>query len=139
MNRRGFTLLEVMVATLIMGIAVVGVLSGISNSLHNAARLADYDRAALLARSKMDELLVNYRLPKFTVVQGDFDPLTMGGKEGGWRAKVTPFEMPPGAGPGAEVLERVALEIWWKAGSTERKLTLEGFRSAVLRPEDVPR
>ena len=33
MNQRGFTLLEVMVATVIMGIAIVGLLSGISQSL----------------------------------------------------------------------------------------------------------
>ncbi len=137
MNARGFTLLDVMVATVIMGVAVVGLLSGISTSLHNAARLTDYDRAALLARSKMDELLINYRLPKFTVIEGKFDPALTGGNEGGWRAKVTPFEMPPRPAPGEQLLERVELEIWWNSGGQRRTFTLEGFRANVLRPEDV--
>ena len=45
--RRGFTLLEVMVATTVMGIAVVTLMSGLSTSVRNASRLTDYDRVAL--------------------------------------------------------------------------------------------
>ena len=44
-SRRGFTLLEVMVATTIMGIAVVTLLSALSTSVRNATRLTDYVRA----------------------------------------------------------------------------------------------
>ena len=139
MKRRGFTLLEVMVATLIMGIAVVGVLSGIANSLHHASRLTDSDRAALLARSKMDELLVNTGLPHGSILQGEFDPAIVGGKQGGWRARISTFESPPNPGPGAEVLERIALEIWWKADGAERTFAMEGFRANILRTGDVPR
>ena len=64
MSRRGFTLLEMMVATLIMGIAVVGLLSGISAATRNAARVGDADRAVLLARTKMDELLLDRNLAR---------------------------------------------------------------------------
>ncbi len=58
-GRRGFTLLEVMVASLIMGIAVAGVLSGLAGAARNASRLTDYDRATLVAKQKMDELLLD--------------------------------------------------------------------------------
>ncbi len=58
-GRCGFTLLEMIVATLIMGIAVVGLLSGISGATRNAARLRDYDRVAQVARWRMNELLVD--------------------------------------------------------------------------------
>ena len=137
MSERGFTLLEVMVATLIMGIAVVGLMSGISHSLRNADRITDYDRAALLARSKMDDLLLNFTLPKGAVIGGEFDPVMLGGKEGGWHARITPFEMPPRAGLGAEILERVELEIWWQAGTDRRSFKLDGFRSNILKPGEV--
>ena len=59
----GFTLLEMLVATVIMGMAVVGLLSNISTSLQHASRLIEHDRAALAARRTMDELLVDSRLP----------------------------------------------------------------------------
>ncbi len=127
MSRRGFTLLEMLVATAIMGIAVVGLLSNISTSLQHAGRLADYDRAALIAQRKMDELLLDARLPKDVPVAGKFDPAVTG-FDGGWRARVTTFEAPPNAGPAAPVLERLQLEIWWTSGFRQRSLSLEGFR-----------
>ena len=62
--RRGFTLLEVLVATVIMAIAVSGVLAALSTSVRNATRLTDRDRASVFARRKMEELLVDKRLPR---------------------------------------------------------------------------
>ena len=82
-NQRGFTLLEVLVATMIMGIAVSGVLSGLSAAARNAGRLTQYDRAALLARQKMDELLVDQSMHRGTPVQGLWDPASSGGVSAG--------------------------------------------------------
>ena len=137
MKQRGFTLLEVLVATTIMGLAVVGLLSGISTSMRNAARLTDYDRVALVARAKMDALLLDRHLPEFTILQGPLAPALVGGAQGGWRARVTPFEMPAGRAPGTPVLERIELEIWWMAGEKRRTFTLDAFRRKPLRPEDL--
>ncbi len=137
MRQRGFTLLEMLVATVIMGIAVVGLLAAISTSMRNAARLTDYDRAALLARSKLDELLIARRLPLNTELAGPFDPVLLGGVEGGWRARVTPFDLPPRPAPGAPVLDRVELQVWWNAGGERRTFALDGYRERLLTPEDV--
>jgi len=125
----GFTLLEVMVATTIMGIAVVTLLSALSGSVRNATRLTDYDRAVLLARAKMDALLVDPALPAQTVLEQPLDPALLGGTRGGWRGQVTTF----GPGPGDRLgLERVQLEIWWMSGNLRRSFGLEGFRRTVL-------
>jgi hypothetical protein len=120
-----------------MAIAVSGVLSALSSTMRNAARLTDYDRSAMLARRKMDELLIDRKLPKFVFLEGQWDPAMVNGRQAGWRARIQPWEMPPGSGPGSNVLERVELEVWWLEGDRRRGIALEGFRRGILTPADV--
>lgn len=131
-SQRGFTLLEVLVATLIMGIAIAGTLSGIAAASRNASRLTQYDRATLLAQQKMDELLVDTGF--VGIRDGVFDPAQTGGVNIGWHATVTAYE----SGPAPGILDRVELEIWWMDGTTKRVFALEGFRRARLRPGEQP-
>lgn len=132
-RQRGFTLLEVLVATLIMGVAITGLLSALSAAARNAAHLTEYERATLLAKSKMDELLVDQKLPHDTPLQGTFDPAATGGVTAGWNATVRAWEAPPpNPQPGRWVIDRIQLEIWWMDGSTRRAFSLEGFRRNIL-------
>jgi hypothetical protein len=91
----------------------------------------------LLARAKMDELLIEPHFPLDTVVQGSFDASLTGGVQGGWRARMTRFDMPPTPAPGDQVLDRMELEIWWMVNTERRTFTLNGYRTDVLRPEDL--
>ena len=136
--QRGFTLLEMLVATTLMGVAIAGLLSGIAGATRNAARVRDHDRAVQLARLRMNELLVDFRLPRETVVSAPFDPALTGGLEAGWQARLTTFEMPPVVAPGQLALDRIGLEVWWNSGGKHRSVTLEAFRPRVLKPEDLP-
>jgi general secretion pathway protein I len=135
---RGFTLLEMIVASTIMGIAVVGLMSGLATSTRNAARLLDYDRAVQLGRLRMNELLLDQRIPLNTELNGRFDPSQAAGGEAGWRARVTTAEMPPAPAPGQTSIQRVELQVWWMNGDRERNFTLEGYRLGRLRQEDIP-
>jgi len=140
MNRamkRGFTLLEMLVATLIMAIAVVSLMAEITASMRNASRVTNRDRAALLARSKLDELLSEPTFPLDTPVQGALDPSLTGGVEGGWSARMMRFEMPPSPAPGQQALYRLSLEIWWMANNERRTFAVSGYRAHVLRAEDL--
>jgi general secretion pathway protein I len=134
--RKGFTLLEVLVATLIMGIAISGILSGLAGATRNASWLTGYDRATLLARQKMDQLLMDRAAPRNQDLGAEFDPALTGGQRTGWRARVTPFEAPPGVGPGVVAIDRVELEIWWLDGAIRRSFSLEGFRRNRLQAGD---
>ncbi len=127
-SERGFTLLEVLVATTLMGIAVVGLIATLETSVRNATRLTDYDRAALVARSQMDSLLLDPTLPKLAVIQQAIEPVLLGGRTGGWRARVTPFDRQPNSAPDSVQLERIELEIWWMDGDRRKAFTIEAFR-----------
>jgi len=130
--KNGFTLLEVLVATAIMGVAIAGLLNAISGSARNASRLGQYDRAVMLAKSKMDELLAEPKLPRNVPMSGAFDSGYT------WTGTILPFEMTPGAGAGFWVVDRVALEIDWMDGAVKHAYTLEGFRRGILQPGDLP-
>jgi len=125
MNRKGFTLLEVLVATTIMAVAVVTLLGGISTSMRNASRLTGYDQAVMRARSKMDELTVNHRVPPNATLEDNYDASS------GWRARFTPFETLQGAPGGQPLLERIQLEVWWTEGGQRHSFPLEGYRRGV--------
>ena len=116
---RGFTLLEMMVASVIMSVAVVGMLSGLAGSTRNAARLRDYDRVTQLARLRMNDLLVDPAFRPGAAVGGTFDPSLIGGLEAGWQARAFDFEQaPPAQSPRREkwFSTEIVLDIWWMVG-----------------------
>jgi prepilin-type N-terminal cleavage/methylation domain-containing protein len=131
-SSQGFTLLEVLVATLIMGFAVVGLLGALHTSLSNAARLTDHDRMAMLARAKMDELLVNYDLPLEAEMDGTFNPAGTGGEPAGFHVAMSVFEEPPQPAPGSPILQRLLLHVWWTVDGRPRTMDLEAFRRNTL-------
>jgi len=138
MKRRGFTLLEVIVASSIMAIAVVGLLAAISTSMRGASRLTEYDRASLVAQRKMDELLANPLLRPGVRLEGALDQTQTGGLSGGWAAHTSIFEAPPQAAPGTPYLIRIGLQVWWQRGELKRTFDIEAFRRGILRRGDVP-
>jgi type II secretion system protein I len=139
MRRKGFTLLEVLVATTIMALTIVGLVSLLSNTLRNASRLTDYDRATILAKRKMDELLLDRQIPRFIPVEGSWPAEITGSAPVGWRAMVSPYDFPPNFGPGMAILDRIELTVAWKSGEQLRTFTVEGFRSAPLTGPDTDR
>jgi general secretion pathway protein I len=134
---RGFTLLEMIVATLIMAVAVVGLLGGISGAARNAARVRDYDRIVQLARLRMNDLLLDPALTANGALSGTFNPAVSGGLEAGWQARASTFEMPPNPAPNLAALERVELQVWWMSGLQRRTFNLEAFRERLLKSGDL--
>jgi len=58
-NRSGFTLIEVLVAIVLLGVGVAGVHIGLSAVARNTARLEESARANRLGARKLDELIAN--------------------------------------------------------------------------------
>lgn len=120
-------MLEVLVATTIMAVAVVTLLSALTTSLNNATRVGDSDRAAMLAKNKLDELLAEPSLPPNQLLQGMWDA-RLTGVQGGWRARVEPFENYPSIPQNIGGVYRVVVEVWWTDGARRRTFQLDGYR-----------
>ena len=133
----GFTLLEMLVAATILATAVVGLMSALSGTTRNAARLQDYDRAVQLGRTRMNDLMLDMRMPRNTTVSGTFDRSQTGGLEAGWKARLSQFSLPPVIQVGQAGLDRVELEIWWKSGLTTRTFTIDAYRPRPITAADV--
>ena len=136
-QQRGFTLLEMIVATTIMGIAIAGLLSGISGATRNAARLRDYDRIVQLARLRMNDLLADPKAPSNTSLEGLFPREYTGGLECGWRAVISVAEKSPQPAVGDFAIDRVQLEVWWNSGGKRQTFALESYRRRTLREQDM--
>jgi general secretion pathway protein I len=134
-GKRGFTLLEMIVASTVMAIAVVGLLSGIAGATRNAARLREYERVVQLARMQMDFLLVDRTASGSR--SGTFDEQQTGGIAAGWQSRASVARTPPTPAPGQPVLDRIELEIWWMQGEQRRTFTLDAFRTRYLTDSDL--
>jgi general secretion pathway protein I len=96
---RGFTLLEVMVALMIVAIAFVGLLGHHVRNLSHIGHDQDMTRAALLARSLITQMELQEQFPDTGVSDGEFP-----GYPGfAWEREVTDTELPD--------VRRVALRI----------------------------
>jgi general secretion pathway protein I len=136
---RGFTLLEVMIALAILGLAVAAVFDLMKVGLLSTEASAGYSRAVLHGHAKMGELLAIL-------------PIEAGGTSGSfedgftYETHVQLFELPGlsqstganpdlAAGPGAEVY---LLEVVIGMPNQERKLRLQTLRSVPLAQSQVP-
>jgi len=121
-NQRGFTLLEVLIATAIIGIAVSALMGGFSGSLRNLARAGDYERAVLLARSQINRLLIEQTLEPGPL-SGRWDDNYR------WEAEVSQWDPARAREHGSgEPLPKVAVirfTVYWKGVGGEKSLTLE--------------
>ncbi|HEY7678901.1 MAG TPA: prepilin-type N-terminal cleavage/methylation domain-containing protein [Terriglobia bacterium] len=129
-KQAGFTLLEVLVATAIVGTAVAALLSLLSGALGNVRRLQAPEQALLLARSQLNEALIRsdrgrsaepvLRLDQ--KIDGRWD------EQYRWEMQATRFRSSPQPVPGEAILVRITCDVFWISRTGERKLTLETYQ-----------
>ena len=111
----------------VLGTAVAAVMSGISGSLRNVGRAEDYQRAVLLTRSQMNELLALPSWKNGQAWRGDWN------QDFHWTARAK--EVPERKGqPRDRVLMRLLLVGAWKTPRGEKTLEFETVRLQVRNP-----
>lgn len=124
-RKNGFSLLEVAVATLLLGVAAAGMLNAIGSSVSATVATRDYSEASLLARSCMNELLARRALEPGTTLRGKHEPASE------WEAFVEPLEG-FGADASGNILVRIQLDWRWTPGDERKSIRLEGYRRSRL-------
>jgi general secretion pathway protein I len=123
--QRGFTLIEVLVAVSIMGIAIAVILQLFSANLRNISDSGDYVEAATRAEVKMREILDNNSL-----LEKSYSEIT----NDGYRMDVAVAETLKERTENLQVrLFEVALTVHWTKGTKEKSMTLRSMK--VVRKE----
>ena len=124
-SRRGFTLIEVLVAISIMGIAIAVILQLFSANLRNISDSGDYVAAATRAEVKMMEVLDNNSL-----LEKSYSEIT----NDGYRMDIAITETLKERTENLQVrLFEIALTVHWTKGAKEKSMTLRSMK--VVRKE----
>jgi prepilin-type N-terminal cleavage/methylation domain-containing protein len=129
-SKRGFTLIEVMVAAAVLGIAGTAFFSLLSGSLSNLAAAEDLHRYHLACQDVMDRVLLLSSLPPGGEIEGNLDSVNAR-----YRVIVTPWLPQSLDERPSEGVMKIDVEVSWQGRSGERSVKLETVRSAALNYE----
>jgi general secretion pathway protein I len=125
-GNRGFTLLEVLIAMMILTISIVVIFQLFSGGLRSAKLSDEYTRAIFHARAKMEEALLAQRLREGEtegIIEEDYR----------WRLSIVPMESEEDSGflpSSIEALFRVTVDVFWNDGERERTFTIRTLHMA---------
>ena len=129
----GFTLIEVVVAMAILGVALTAILELFSGGLSLARTSAEYTKAINYARIKMEEMAVKQTIEEGTQ-EGEFDH-TFRWQVETKKVDVLPIEKGVDFRPPTELFQ-VKVNVLWKSGSKERSTRLETYKTIKLEDEE---
>lgn len=133
MERRGFTLIEVVVGLALLGVGLMVIMELFAGGLRLGRVSEEYTRAVHFGRMKMEEVSLKPPVAE-GVEEGEFNDLFR------WRVEtrrvdLLPFEQDANFKPPAELFH-VKVEVLWKSGLKERSLGLESYRAVKLNGEE---
>jgi len=123
----GFTLIEVMVATAVLGIAATALFSLLSRSLSNLKKIEDIHHYQLAAENTMNRVLLLSSLPPGGKIEG-----RVPNDDARWVVTVTPWipdtleKKPP------EAVMKIDVEIQWAGRAGQRSLKLETVKGTAI-------
>jgi general secretion pathway protein I len=123
--KKGFTLIEVLVALAILGVGLSVIIELFSGGLRLGKTSEEYTKAANYGRMKMEEISTQQDIAEGKE-EGEFDD--------GFRwqvdvkkIEILPIEKNPDFKPPVELFQ-VKINILWKSGLKERSTSLESYK-----------
>lgn len=127
-SARGFSLLEVIAATLLLAIAFAALLKVAGGSMALTRNADDHSQAALWARSLLDTVDITTPL-RTGSSDGRFDPRYR------WHLVVTPWTPPQATADSPLRMVKLDLDVYWGNRSRERSAHFSTLR--LLGPATV--
>ncbi len=123
---RGFTLIEVVIALAILGVALTVIIELFSGGLRLGRASVEYTKAVNFARMKMEEIAIKPNIQEGTD-EGEFDPTYR------WQVEIKKMDLLSAQkdrdlNPPVELFQ-VKVNVLWKSGSKERSAIFETYRT----------
>ena len=129
----GVSLMEVLMATSLLGISFATIFSGLSAGLRTTGRLDSFDRGNEFATRKLNELFLDPSLAAGQVRSG-VSPSGLS-----WQARTQLVEERPLSDPKKPAqLVRIILEVSWRTRSGRQSLRLETLKLCIPEPPPSP-
>ncbi len=131
-RRKGFTLIEVVVALAILGVGLVAVIELFGGGLRSGRAAEEYTKAAGYARMKMEEIYLSKTLEE-GIQDGRFD------RDYRWSVEIRKVDLLP-AGRETETslpidLYLVRVDVTWRSGLREKSTAIETYRVCKAEPD----
>jgi len=126
-GHRGFTLIEVLVAMAVLGIASVALFSLISTSLSNLRKLEDLHHYQLAAEDVMNRIQLLQKLPAQGSISGSVANLAAD-----WTLSVAPWYPADLSGKPDQGIMKIDLQMNWRTRTGQRQLHLESLKPATI-------
>lgn len=127
-RERGFTLLEIVVAMVLLGLGLALAFSAISGSLSLSQRAFEHEAAMMLARARLDEVAAS---PQDDVVDEGTEDV-YGGVRYAYKIEVRPVVLlPPSLRsrvPLGFALDEITITVFWGEESRQRSFSLSRYR-----------
>jgi len=127
-SQKGFTLLEILLAVSILGLALTVIMQQFSAGLRIARTSQTYTTATVYAKQKLEEFQIEEEI-KEREESGSFED----GYH--WRVSITPYEEYMEE-EDEELFEYLSLEmyhlesvVWWEEGEKEKSITLSTLKT----------
>ncbi len=133
MNKRGFTLIEVVVSLALLGIGLMVIIELFSGGLRLGRVSEEFTQATHYGRMKLDELALKPPLEE-GVEEGEIDQ-TYRWRIETKRVDLLPFERDTDFQPPVELFH-VKVDILWKSGLKERSIFLESYRTIPSKTDE---